>query len=73
MPFARAQAFSCDALEGFDTAFAKAQKSAGPTLIHMRIAPGSMSPLGRPTITPQEVAQRFKSFIADKSEQPLAP
>jgi phosphonopyruvate decarboxylase len=30
----------------------------------MRIAPGSMEKLGRPTITPPEVARRFRAFLA---------
>ena len=54
----------CDDLAGFDAAFQLAQTTPGPHLIHARIAPGSMANLGRPTVTPPEVARRFKAFLA---------
>ena len=57
-----AYAASCDDLEGFARAYAAAKD--GPSLIHLRIAPGSMEKLGRPTVTPAEVARRFKTFLA---------
>lgn len=63
-----AGAASCDSLGGFEQAlgdaFAGDGKDAGPHLIHMRIAPGSMKPLGRPTVTPTDVVARFKEFLA---------
>jgi phosphonopyruvate decarboxylase len=55
---------SCDSLEGFEAAWRAANASGGPALIHARIAPGSMDKLGRPTVKPPEVAQRFKAFLA---------
>lgn len=55
---------SCDSLEGFEAAWGAANAAAGPALIHARIAPGSMDKLGRPTVKPPEVAQRFKAFLA---------
>ncbi|MBX6375148.1 MAG: phosphonopyruvate decarboxylase [Acetobacteraceae bacterium] len=59
-----AQAASCATLDGFEAAFREATGRPGPTLIHLRIAPGSMAKLGRPTVRPPEVAQRFKAFLA---------
>ena len=56
--------WSCDDLDGFDTAFCAALRQVGPALIHMRIRPGSLRKLGRPTIPPHEVAARFKAFLA---------
>lgn len=53
-----------DDLDGFDQAFAAAMASEGPHLVHARIAPGSLSTLGRPTVKPPEVARRFKRFLA---------
>ncbi len=41
---------------------------AGPTLIHVRIRPGSMAMLGRPTITPADVARRLQASLAISSE-----
>lgn len=49
---------------GFEQALAQALNEDGPTLIHMKIAPGSLEKLGRPTVKPPEVARRFKSFLA---------
>ncbi|MQT14882.1 phosphonopyruvate decarboxylase [Segnochrobactrum spirostomi] len=34
------------------------------TFLHIPIAPGSLSPLGRPTVTPAEVARRLRDFLA---------
>jgi phosphonopyruvate decarboxylase len=59
-----AYAASCDDLEGFAKAWTAAAARPGPRLIHLRIAPGSMTKLGRPTVSPAEVALRFKAFLA---------
>ncbi len=56
-------AASCATLDGFKAACHQARAISGPALIHMRIAPGSMAKLGRPTVKPYEVAQRFKNFV----------
>jgi phosphonopyruvate decarboxylase len=63
------QAASCDGLAGFDTALREAFAAEGPAFVHMRIAPGSLEKLGRPTIKPHEVARRFKRFIT-AAQQP---
>lgn len=57
-----AYAASCDDLPGFSRALAGTGR--GPALIHLRIAPGSMGKLGRPTIKPADVALRFRDFLA---------
>lgn len=57
------RAASCDSLAGFVRAFGAALTAPGPTLVHMRIASGSIAKLGRPTIAPHEVARRFKRFV----------
>ena len=59
-----ANSYRCDGLGGFARALKSAQSEPGPHLIHMRIQPGSMKDLGRPTIKPPEVALRFKEFLA---------
>ena len=59
-----AKGLRCDGADGFGKALQMAQGTPGPHLIHMRIQPGSMSDLGRPTVTPAEVALRFKDFLA---------
>ncbi len=62
-------AILCDSTPGFAAAFAEALSNTGvpnngPVLIHCRILPGSIQALGRPTIAPHEVAQRFRAFLA---------
>ena len=57
-------AWSCDSDGGFVDALAAAMQVSGPSLIHARTKPGKMDNLGRPTIGPVEVAQRFKAFLA---------
>ncbi len=59
-----AYAAACDDLGGFERALGHATRTAGPVLIHLRIAPGSMATLGRPTVTPEAVARRFRAFVA---------
>ncbi len=58
-------AASCAGLDGFERAFRQAQGAGGPAMIHLRIAPGSMTTLGRPTVKPADVARRFKAFLAE--------
>jgi len=61
-------AASCSDLAGFEKALAEADKH-GPALIHMKIAPGSMAKLGRPTVKPADVARRFQAFLAEEAPQ----
>jgi len=63
-------AASCGTLDLFASAYRIAAAGPKPALIHARIAPGSMSKLGRPTIAPADVARRFKAFLAEPA--PLA-
>jgi phosphonopyruvate decarboxylase len=65
-------AASCDSLDGFERAYHAAQAQDGPGLIHMKIAPGSMAKLGRPTIKPFEVARRFQAFLASPMDAEAA-
>ena len=55
--------FRCNSLDGFQEAFMSAVQIPGPHLIHMKIQPGSVSGLGRPTIKPKDVARRFKAYL----------
>jgi phosphonopyruvate decarboxylase len=65
-----ARAFAADSLAGVRTALTEAFRQEGPTFIHARIKPGSISPLGRPTITPAEVADRLRSFLRSPTRSP---
>lgn len=56
----------CDELAGFEAALGMALRVEGPSLIHVRIRPGSLPDLGRPTVAPHEVAARFRRFLTGK-------
>lgn len=58
-----AHAFVADSCEGFRKAFQRAASLPGPTLLHLRIRPGSLAGLGRPTETPANIARRFRAFL----------
>jgi phosphonopyruvate decarboxylase len=68
-----AQAFAVDSLAGLRTALAESFRRQGPTLIHGRIKPGSISPLGRPTISPFEIADRLRCFLSSSTASMQAP
>lgn len=53
----------CNDINNFDSVFRTAMTSPGPHMIHMRITPGSIDKLGRPTVGPADVARRFQKFI----------
>jgi phosphonopyruvate decarboxylase len=57
-------AAKCDSIIGLAKAYTAALTSGGPHLVHMRIQPGSLKELGRPTVKPPEVARRFRDFLA---------
>ena len=56
--------YLCDSLDEFTAAVEEGLAGAKPCLIHLRTAPGSLSPLGRPPVAPSEVARRFRDFLA---------
>ena len=57
--------YICDSLDEFSNVLENSFNAPKPCLIHLRINAGSISPLGRPNITPAEVARRFQRFIAN--------
>ncbi len=67
-----AYAADCDSLAGFEAALRACADVPGPSLVHVRIAPGSMNKLGRPTVKPEAVARRFKAFLAEATLRPAA-
>jgi phosphonopyruvate decarboxylase len=54
---------ACDSTDGLAAALKAALAEPGPHLIHIRIKPGSLKTLGRPTVSPPEVARRFRDFL----------
>lgn len=57
-------AYMCDDGAGLRDAVTSCLESTGPHLVHLKIRPGSLAKLGRPTIPPEEVARRFRSFVS---------
>ena len=49
-------------------AIKRLRKEPGPTLLHVKIRPGSPKDLGRPTVKPHEVKERFMQFLARTTE-----
>jgi len=45
----------------------EARANEGPTLLHVKIRPGSPDELGRPTVKPFEVKDRFMQFLRNRS------
>ena len=59
-------AYRSDSAKGFAQALEAAfTHGPRPALIHALITPGSLAELGRPTVSPREVARRFRSFLAE--------
>ena len=54
---------SADSLPGFKQALRDTSAAQGPHMIHVRIKPGSIENLGRPTVKPADVARRFQAFL----------
>ncbi|ABE54448.1 thiamine pyrophosphate enzyme-like TPP-binding [Shewanella denitrificans OS217] len=55
--------YRANSIEGLRKSVTNAVKESGPNLIHMKIAPGSLKNLARPTVSPSEVAFRFRTFL----------
>ena len=66
--FRTVRAFTCDSAAGVAGALRQAMVADGPVLVHALIRPGSLEKLGRPTIAPHEVAQRFRGFLARSNQ-----
>jgi len=63
------QAAAADAPEDVQALVKELRWQAGPSLLHVKIRPGSPKTLGRPTVKPHEVKERFMRFLADANRQ----
>ena len=52
-----------DNLADFENCLQQLYPLQGPSLLHLKIRPGSIDPLGRPKITPEAVKERFMAFL----------
>jgi len=56
-------AFAVDRPEEIREAVRLLSRRAGPSLLHVKIKPGSPANLGRPTVAPHAVKERFSQFL----------
>lgn len=68
-----ARVYDCGDLTEFADAVKLAQAEGGPAFVYLRIRPGSMAELGRPTVHPSEVARRFRDFVRTTEETKYVP
>ena len=61
--------FNADCADGIDAAISEIFLRPGPSLLHIKIRPGSPAKLGRPTVTPQEIQKRFSDFLSAQRAQ----
>lgn len=63
------QSYRVDTKMDLINSFEKALKSPGPQLIHVKVSCGSSKNLGRPTIKPFHVKERFMRFLAETDKK----
>lgn len=56
-------AFAVDGRVEIREALRELRQRRGPSLLHIKIRPGSPKELGRPTVKPHEVKERFAAFL----------
>jgi phosphonopyruvate decarboxylase len=57
------QAIAADDPDDVRAAVRQLRHSEGPSLLHIKVRPGSPKNLGRPTVKPHEVKERFMQFL----------
>ena len=61
-------AFAVDRPEDIREAVRLLRYRPGPCLLHVKIQPGSPAKLGRPTVAPHEVKERFSQFLSSRTK-----
>ena len=61
-------AFAVDRPEDIREAVRLLRYRPGPSLLHVKIQPGSPAKLGRPTVAPHEVKERFSQFLSSRTK-----
>jgi phosphonopyruvate decarboxylase len=64
-------AWSLDARDDVAAAVKELRGKDGPSLLHIKIRSGSPEKLGRPTVKPHEVKERFLSFLSAEGAHPV--
>jgi phosphonopyruvate decarboxylase len=62
-------AVAVDQSEEICEAVRELRHCAGPSLLHVKIRPGSPEKLGRPTVKPHEVKERFSAFLQESRKR----
>jgi phosphonopyruvate decarboxylase len=60
------RAAAADAPDDVRALIKEFRSEQGPSLLHVKIRPGSPKNLGRPTVKPHEVKERFMNFLVDR-------
>lgn len=63
------QAYAVQRKEDIVAAVKDLQGKPGPSLLHIKIKLGSPEKLGRPTVKPHEVKERFMQFLRDRNAE----
>src|SRR5215468_1502880 len=61
-------AFAADRSEEIREAVRLLRHRRGPSLLHVKIKPGSPEKLGRPSVKPHEVKERFSQFLSSNAK-----
>jgi phosphonopyruvate decarboxylase len=61
-------AFAADRPDEIREAVRLLRHRSGPSLLHVKIKPGSPEKLGRPTVKPHEVKERFSEFLRSNAK-----
>jgi phosphonopyruvate decarboxylase len=61
-------AFACDRAANIAAAVRELRHRPGPSVLHVKIRKGSPEKLGRPTVMPPEVKERFSAFLQRSRE-----
>ena len=61
-------AFAVDRAEELSEAVRRLRHRPGPSLLHVKIQPGSPENLGRPTVPPHQVKERFSQFLSSRAK-----
>jgi phosphonopyruvate decarboxylase len=63
------RAMTADRPDDIRQAVRELRAAAGPSLLHVKIQPGSPKEIGRPTVKPYEVKDRFMDFLRQNNGQ----
>ncbi|MBL6764987.1 MAG: phosphonopyruvate decarboxylase [Verrucomicrobiae bacterium] len=61
------RAIATDSARDLPEIVRKLRESDGPSLLHVKIKPGNPDKIGRPTVTPVEVKERFMDFLRGRT------